>query len=221
VPLVRFADAYPVSEHRMAGRADAARGEQLLPFEGSGFTTSWALRLPEAANLASLDRVTDVRLTFELQAGYDPQQTSTATPPAAQVSRSMFVSALAVDPAGLATVHKQSTDQATLAFDLRRLPVPADATITNLAVLLPGVDKGNVVAELRVGSAGPTTFPIVGGVAMSNAGPLSSGGGAQQLNGALGVPLRQKVALTITKGNDAARLAQARDVLVWVEYAVG
>ena len=71
VPLLRFADAYPVSEFRL--RSDLALyglpGEQLLPFEGAAFTTTWTLELPEAANPVGLHRVTDVRITFDLPGG--------------------------------------------------------------------------------------------------------------------------------------------------------
>ena len=119
VPLVRFADAYPISQHRMAGAYAGQPGEQLLPFEGSGFTTTWSLRLPKGANAATLDRVTDVRLTFELRAAYDAQQVAAAAP-AVSGSRSMFVSALATDPKGLATLRKPATPTAKLSFDLAR-----------------------------------------------------------------------------------------------------
>ena len=56
---------------------------------------------------------------------------------------------------------------------------------------------------------------------MSNAGALSDGNPANalSLNAAIGgSPARRPT--TITKGADGARLAQARDVLLWVEYDV-
>jgi hypothetical protein len=59
VPLLRFADAYPVSEFRL--RSDLALyglpGEQLLPFEGAAFTTTWTLELPKTANPVGLTAV--------------------------------------------------------------------------------------------------------------------------------------------------------------------
>ena len=219
VPLVRFADAYPVSEHRLGGGGQP--GEQLLPFEGSGFTTTWSLRLPKGANAATLDRVTDVRLTFELRAAYDPQQAG-APAPTGSTSRSTFVSALAVDTKGLATLRKPATTTAKLSFDLPRLAIPRDSTISNIAVVLPGVEGGNISAKLRVGEDAPTSFPIIDGIAMSNAGVLGNGNPAipQPLNAALGGSPRREVSVEITKGNDAGRLAAARDVLLWVEYDV-
>ena len=224
VPLVRFADAYPISQHRMAGAYAGQPGEQLLPFEGSGFTTTWSLRLPKGANAATLDRVTDVRLTFELRAAYDAQQVGT-TPPAVSGSRSMFVSALATDPKGLATLRKPATPTAKLSFDLPGLAVPPNCTISNIALVLPGVEGGNISAKLRIGEDAPTSFPINDGIAMSNAGVLGSSDPAnpappQPLNAALGGSPRREVSVEITKGNDAGRLAKARDVLLWVEYDV-
>ncbi|HET9422219.1 MAG TPA: hypothetical protein VFO49_13865, partial [Nocardioides sp.] len=224
VPLVRFADAYPISEHRVGGAFAAQPGEQLLPFEGSGFTTTWSLRLPKGANAATLDRVTDVRLTFELRAAYDAQQVGAAAP-AVSGSRSMFVSALATDPKGLASVHKTATATAKLSFDLASLAVPRDCTISNIALVLPGVEGGNLSAKLRVGEDAPVTFPINDGIAMSNNGVLGSGDPAnpatpQPLNAAISGSPRREVSVEITKGNDAGRLSKARDVLLWVEYDV-
>ncbi len=89
VPLLRYADAYPISEFRIRGdRAlHGMPGEQLMPFEGAAFTTTWTLELPPAANPAGLQRLTDVRITFDLEAGYDARTTGAAGP-APAVSRS-------------------------------------------------------------------------------------------------------------------------------------
>lgn len=59
--------------------------------------------------------------------------------------------------------------------------------ITNLAVLLPGVEGGNFSAELQFGNAAPTPFQISDGLAMSNRGPLSDGNPANAL------PLNQAI----------------------------
>ena len=219
VPLVRFADAYPISQHRVGGAYAGQPGEQLLPFEGSGFTTTWSLRLPKGANAATLDRVTDVRLTFELRAAYDAQRSGAAAP-TGSTSRSMFVSALAADAKGLATLRKPAATTAKLTFDLPSLAVPHDCTISNIALVLPGVEGGNMSAKLRLGDDAPTSFPINDGIAMSNAGVLGNGAIPQPLNAALGGSPRREVSVEITKGNDAGRLAKARDVLLWVEYDV-
>jgi hypothetical protein len=195
-------------------------GEQLLPFEGAGFTTTWTLQLPKAANAVGLHRVTDVRIAFDLQAAYDVA--SSAAPVAPQpASRATFVSALATDPAGLATLSKAgSAGRLRLALD--KIALPPDSVVTNVAVLLPGVNGGTFSATLRYGTGAATSFQIDNGVAMSNAGGLSDGipANARPLNAATGGSPARPVNLTIRKGNDGTRLAQARDVLLWIEFEV-
>ncbi len=223
VPLLRFADAYPVSEFRL--RSDLALyglpGEQLLPFEGAAFTTTWTLELPEAANPVGLHRVTDVRITFDLQAAYEVPAGAAGVQPQ-PASRSMFVSALAVDATGLATLRNAAKPKASVRFDLDQLALPPGAVITNLAVMLPGVVGGTVGAKLRFGNGAAKSFQIADGLAMSNAGVLSDGNPANALplNAAATGPASRPATLTITKGSDASRLAKARDVLLWVEYSV-
>ncbi|MCC6495975.1 MAG: hypothetical protein IT193_06910 [Propionibacteriaceae bacterium] len=223
VPLLRFADAYPISEFRL--RSDLALygmpGEQLLPFEGAGFTTTWTLELPQQANAVGLNRITDVRITFDVQAAYEVPA-SMAAPVAQPASRAVFVSALALDATGLATLRNAAKPEAKLVFDLHRLALPDGAVITNLAVLLPGVSGGSVAAKLRFGSGTARPFQIDDGLAMSNAGVLGDGNPAnlQPLNAAaFGSPAR-KATLTVTKGTEAARLGEARDALLWVEYSL-
>ncbi|MCB8822511.1 Tc toxin subunit A-related protein [Microvirga rosea] len=222
VPLLRFADAYPVSEFRL--RTDLALhglpGEHLLPFEGAAFTTTWILDLPKAANAISLNRVTDVRITLDVQAAYEvPSAAALAPQPA---SRSVFVSALAVDSTGLKTLLKATEPHGKIRFDLGRLALPTDAAITNLAVVVPGVAGGKFSAKLRFGSAAATSFEIDDGLAMSNVGVLSDGNPAnvQPLNAAVGGSPARPALLTIAKGTDADRLTAARDVLLWVEYSL-
>ena len=223
VPLLRFADAYPVSEFRL--RSDLALyglpGEQLLPFEGAAFTTTWTLEIPTAANPVGLNRVTDVRIIFDIQAAYEvPAGVAVAQPQPA--SRSMFVSALALDVTGLATLRDATKPQASVRFDLDRLALPTGAAITNLAVVLPGVDGGTVAAKLRFGSGAEKSFQVADGLAMSNTGVLSDGNpaNARPLNAAATGSASRPATLTITKGSNASRLAKARDALLWVEYSV-
>jgi hypothetical protein len=194
--------------------------EQLLPFEGSGFTTTWTLELPKMGNATALNRVTDVRLTFDLQASYDPQQTAPPAMPAPG-SRSLFVSALAIDSKGLASTA-QTGNPAEIQYDLHKLALPTGAKITNLAVIAAGVDGGSFDSKITIGSDAPTSFKLEDGLAMSNAGVLSDGDPThvEALNAALGEAPDQKVSLTIKKGSEGARLARARDVLLWVEYEV-
>jgi hypothetical protein len=223
VPLVRFSDAYPVSEFRL--RADMALhglpGEHLLPFEGAGFTTTWTLELPKAANPVGLNRIVDVRITFDVQGAYEVPPAAASLPPQ-PASRAVFVSALAIDSTGLKNLRKASEPQGKLKFRLDRLALPADAVITNLAVVLPGVEGGTFHSTLRFGGTAATSFDLDDGLAMSNAGVLSDGNpaNAQPLNAAATGSAARPATLTITKGTDAARLARARDVLLWVEYSV-
>jgi hypothetical protein len=223
VPLLRFADAYPVSEFRL--RDDMALfgmpGEQLMPFEGAGFTTTWTLELPPQANAHGLNRITDVRITFDIQAGYEVPAAA-AVPVPQPSSRAMFVSALAVAPAGLKMLRDPAKPVATLVFGLDRLAVPDGATITNVAVLVPGVAGGSVAASLSFKSGSKTQFTIDDGLAMSNTGPLSDGIPAndQPLNAAASGSPARPVTLKVTKGGDAARLASARDAMLWIEYSL-
>jgi hypothetical protein len=225
VPLLRFADAYPVSDFRSRRDLElhGLPGEQLLPFEGTAFTTTWALELPLAVNPVGLGRVTDVLLTFDLQAAYDASltDTDTATIPApAPSSRSLFISALSVDTKGLDEL-RDPPPTTKLHFALNRLPLPHDGKVTNLAVILPGVDGGQFNAKLRVGNT-TTSFQIVDGIAMSNLGVLNDGNpaNAQPLNAATGGSPARAVELEISRGSDEDRLASARDVLLWMEYDV-
>ena len=222
VPLLRYADAYPISEFRIRGdRAlHGMPGEQLMPFEGAAFNTTWTLELPPAANPAGLQRLADVRITFDLEAGYDARTTSAAAP-APAASRSMFVSALAMDPQGLKTLLKP-TGPAKLTFPLNRLAVPADGVVTNLAVVLPGVSGGVFNATLSLAGGSTTSFVIEDGLALSNLGVLDDGDPthAQPLNAAVGGAADWTVTLAITPGGAHAKLKGARDVLLWIEYEV-
>jgi hypothetical protein len=141
--------------------------------------------------------------------------------PPQPASRAMFVSALALDSTGLKTLRKATEPQGKLQFDLSRLALPEGAVITNLAVVLPGVAGGTFNATLGFGSGAATSFVIADGLAMSNAGVLSDGIAAnvQPLNAEATGTLARTAHLTIAKGADAARLAAARDVLLWVEYS--
>jgi hypothetical protein len=88
-----------------------------------------------------LNRVTDVRITFDVQAAYEVPA-SVAPPPLPQpASRAVFVSALALDSTGLKTLRKATEPQGKIRFDLDRLALPVDAMITNLAVVVPGVER--------------------------------------------------------------------------------
>ncbi|MFE1810720.1 hypothetical protein [Streptomyces sp. NPDC059533] len=226
VPLLRYADAYPVSDFRSRRDLElfGLPGEQLLPFEGTAFTTTWNLALPAGTSPVGLDRVADVLLTFDMQAAYDGGPAGpgvAAAPSTTKVSRSLLVSALSVNITGLPSLRTPG-QFAKLTFPLNKLPLPAGGTVTNLAVVLPGVVGGSITGKLRFGNSPQTQFQIVDGIAMSNLGVLGTGTGTQPqaLNAAVSGSPARVVELEITKGSDADRLAAVRDVLLWVEYEV-
>lgn len=126
-----------------------------MPFEGAAFTTTWTLELPEAANPVGLHRVTDVRITFDIQAAYEVPAGGAAVKPQ-PTSRSMFVSALAVDATGLATLRNATKPQASVHFDLDRLAMPPGAVITNLAVVLPAWWVGQLRRSCASAAARPS-----------------------------------------------------------------
>jgi hypothetical protein len=81
---------------------------------------------------------------------------------------------------------------------------------------------GTVDANIRFDSGAATSFKIVDGLAMSNAGALSDGNPANALplNAAATGSASRLATLTIAKGSHASRLSKVRDVLLWVEYSV-
>jgi hypothetical protein len=93
--------------------------------------------------------------------------------------------------------------------------------ITNLAVLVPGVNTGTLNARVRFTRTGATAaFPIENGLASSNNAHLADGvpGSAQPLNAVAGQTPSQTIEISIQKAGVSALLAQVRDVVLWVEY---
>jgi hypothetical protein len=221
-PLVRYEDALPISEFRM--RADMTLhdmpGEQLMPFEGSGFATEWMLEFPVAANATGLSRLTDVLVTFDIQANFDGSP-APAAPAPGPISRAFFASALSLDTTGLGTMRGASAT-GKVRFKIGDLSIPGAASspkVTNIAVLLPGIDSGTFTAKLRAGAT-VIAFTIKDGIAMSNAAHLSDGvaANAQPLNAIATANAVQDFEIEITKGAGGALLATTRDVLLWMEY---
>ncbi|MGH6937848.1 hypothetical protein [Hypericibacter sp.] len=221
-PLIRYEDALPISEFRM--RTDMTihdmPGEQLMPFEGSGFTTEWMLEFPVAANATGLSRLTDVLLIFDIQANFDGSPPP-AGPAPGPISRAFFASALSLDTAGLGTMRGAAAS-GKVRFKTADLSIPGAAAapkVTNIAVLLPGVDSGSFTAKLRAGAA-TIPFTIKDGIATSNAAHLSDGvaANAQPLNAIAGAKAVQDFEIEITKGSNGPLLATTRDVLLWLEY---
>jgi hypothetical protein len=224
LPLVRYEDALPVSEFRL--REDMAihdmPGEQLMPFEGSGFSTTWELEFPVAANATGLARLSDVLITFDIRSDYDGGFAPASPPPGTKISRAFFVSALSLDTAGLGTL-RGSGASAKVRFRLADLSIAGASAlpkITNVAVLLPGIESGTFNAKMRLGGGSAVSFTLKDGIAMSNAAHLSDSvpANVQPLNAVTGKGAVQTIEVEIQKGSSAALLARARDVLLWLEY---
>jgi hypothetical protein len=222
LPLVRFDDALPVSDFRT--RADMTvhdmPGEQLMPFEGSGFTTEWLIELPQDASQPGLARLTDVVITFDIRCGYAGAAGAPVAP--AQQSRAVLLSGLALDTPGFAGLRDASSS-ATLLFRMGELALPgplAGSKVTNIALLLPGVDSGTIDASLRMQGSG-IDFIVLDGVASSNAAHLSDGVAAnvQPLNAVHGLEAGGTIEIELKKAGTADLLKQVRDVVLWLEYA--
>ena len=120
----------------------------------------------------------------------------------------------------MSSLHDTSKPQGQLKIDLRRLALPAGATLTNMAVLMAGVRAGRFNASLQFEGDAATPFEIVDGLAISNLGVLSDGvaANAQALNAAATGAAARPVQLTIDKGLQANVATDTRDLLLWLEY---
>lgn len=224
LPLVRFEDGLPVSEFRLRNDMEVYEmpGEQLMPFEGSGFSTSWELDFPVAANADGLSRLTDVLITFDVRASYAGRASTPAV--AAKVSRSLFASALQLDTAALSTLRGGGAS-GKVQFRLAEVAIPGaqlSPKITNAVLMLPGVDSGTLAATMRLLSSGTAaSFSIVDGLAMSNRAHFSDGiaGGAHPLNALANKTPAQTIEVEIQRAGPAGALLQGlRDVVLWLEY---
>lgn len=215
--LVRFPDGLPLSEFRL--REDmwvhGLPGEALMQFEGSGFGTAWDLVLPPGGAPLGLTALTDVLLTFDLDAGYDP---AASVPPPGK-DGAVLMAASAFDAAGLATL-RAAAGPARIRFDLGLLPraTGAAGTISNLAVLAVGPTGPDLPMKLR-GGGRSASFALQEGIAASNAGKLASGA-ALPLNALVGLPADAVLELELDRTGVASALRALDDVLLFVERSV-
>jgi hypothetical protein len=224
LPLVRFEDGLPASEFRLRNDMEVYEmpGEQLMAFEGSGFSTAWELEFPAAANPEGVSRLTDVLITFDVRASYIGRAPVPAV--AGTVSRSLFASALSLDTAGLGMLRAAGA-AGKVQFRLADVAIPGarrTPKITNAALLLAGIDTGTLAAKVSLLSSGATAaFSIVNGLAMSNRAHFSDGiaGSAHPLNALANLPPAQTVEVEIQRvGAASALLENIRDVVLWLEY---
>lgn len=220
--LARFPDALPLSEFRL--REDlfvyGLPGEALLQFEGGGFESDWEIELPLAANPKGLTTLTDVLITFDMNASYVWLPAPVAGVPV-PVTQSVAVSASIFDSPGLASLHGTGAE-ARIRFDLRKVPLrkqEQNRKIANLAVILVGSTKKTYSATLGASlSATLAAFPIEDGYGLSNAGPLLGTNPALPLNAFVALPVDQVFTLEIDRSGVADELKALFDVVLYIEY---
>lgn len=183
-PSVRPADALPISERRSAALAEAALGETLRSFEGSGADTFWEIELPAAANPQGLGTLGDVLLTVETRARYAPEHrpaAASSAPPAIVVSLARTASDATRDAL-------RSGQRVELAVDLGQVPgLGTAAALAGVAVLLVGEGvSGPRDAELGRTGGAPVPFVVRDGVAHAHTALQSTGGLAVLLGQPLG-----------------------------------
>lgn len=208
-PSVRLSDALPISERRRAARDEAAPGELLRAFEGSGVDTFWEIELPPVGNPQGLGTLGDVLLTVETRARYAPEHRPAATSAPAAVVLSLTRTASEAVREAL-----RGGQRVELPIDLRRVPgLGTAAALAGVAVLLVGegvADPRN--AELGRTSGEPVAFTMRDGVAQAHT-MLGSTGGLATL---LGQPLGSVRTLVLQPGP-----GRIDDVLLVLEPAVG
>jgi hypothetical protein len=195
-------------------------GETLLQFEGSGFETDWELDLPIAANPRGFRSLTDVVITFDMNASYSQALAGRlAALPPAPVARSILLSAGVVDSKGLSNL-RIGTGPARIKFDIKGIALPAqekNRKVTNLALLAVGKTEKVYDATLEV-TGTQAAFQIKDGLAMSNAGDLMAGAASLPLNALVGKDLDQSFTLEIDRTNVQEELRTLFDVVLYLEY---
>ena len=220
--LARYPDALPLSEFRLETdlQVFGLPGETLMQFEGSGYETDWGVVLPTLANPKGLTSLTDVLVTFDMNASYE--QPVPAVPGApGLLAQGMAIAASVFDPAGLLTL-RGATPQARFVLDLQKVPLRRQETnrrITNLAVMLIGPTTKTYTARLSASAGGPhADFTIVDGIAFSNGGALLGTGAALPLNALIGEVVDQAFTLDIQRAGVAEEMKGLLDVVLYIDY---
>lgn len=218
--LTRFPDALPLSEFRLHDDlfVYGLPGETLMQFEGSGFDTDWEIALPPAANPQGLAPLSDVLITFDMNADYSRSAAPAAGP--VTVNGAVMVSARVFDPAGLASLR--TAGAARIRFDMGEVPLrrqEKNRTITNLGVLLIGKTDKVFPARLAASlSATQAAFDIVDGFAVSNIGALLGTRAPLPLNVFAGLAVDQILTLEFDTAGVTDELQALFDVVLYVEY---
>lgn len=223
--LLRFPDALPLSEFRLQDDlfVYGLPGETLLQFEGSGIETAWELELPAGANPQGLRNLSDVIITFDMNASYSQALAGKlAALPPGPVARALMLAASVQDSAGLANL-RVGTGVARIRFDLRAVALPAqekNRKLANLAILAIGKTEKTYNTTLRAAASGTSaSFQIKDGLALSNAGDLLGGNPASPLNVLAGVILDQAFELEIERTGVQDELRSLFDLVLYLDYA--
>ncbi len=218
-------DGLPLGPWSTTTSPDVRESPTRRAFEGSGYDTTWTVDLPELANPYPNDELADVVITFDVVARYSPvlaeadhDDATTAT-----VERAVIASALTQDQPALATLRAGS-GPATFHFDVGSM-LPGSLTnrsVENVGVVIaaPGDVTGD--ATLRTPTLADVSLSIVGGIATSNAPPLTDATAPappQPLNALVGSDPATTIEVVIdgtlfTQGD----LTRARDVVLIVGY---
>ena len=222
-PLLRFPDGLALSEFRLLDDlfVYGLPGETLMQFEGSGFESYWEIELPLSANPKGLRSLSDMLITFDMNALYSQSLADQHVPPES-TAHALAMAASIWDPVGLTSLRKPS-GPAELRFDLKQLMLPAQEKsrkITNIAILAVGKTEKAYKAKLRAAqSATEASFEILEGLALSNADPLQGTKPALPLNAFVGLFVDQQFTLEITKTGVEEELKALFDMVLWIEYA--
>lgn len=227
---LRAPDALPFSEFRL--RDDMGvyglPGEALMTFEGSGVETLWGIEYSPSLDPRALASAADVLLTFDVRAHYSPALHAAFVPPG-EVERTVLAGAAAHQPKALEALRGAPT-QAVFDFDLTALGLPAqevERRVKNVVLVVSGPDPLPAfeasLASFKPGAspAGPgAEFPVVDGVALSNAPPFKADGAPSPLNVFVGKDADRVFRLTIDKDqNPGVDFSGVTNVVLGVEYS--
>ena len=225
--LLRYPDALPLSEFNL--RDDMLvydlPDETLLPFEGSGIETTWELSLSRLGQVQSLEKLTDVLITFDMRASYSATlDTIHQAQLPVTLKKSLLISGKMQNPGairtfkadgGILTITFQPTSAAGNSTEKTR-------TITFLALILSGVQQSPISVTLTAATDGiAATVNLEDGIALSNSDFLSgsNGGVALPLNVLTGLGGDQAFVFTLDAANNPGTdFSQIYDVQLLMEY---
>jgi Tc toxin complex TcA C-terminal TcB-binding domain len=220
---LRPQEGYPLSEFQFQRDMDVfgLPNEALTLFEGSGIETLWSLELPPVANPDGLAGISDIQITFDLQAQYSPELSLTDAAGAQSTQRYVLMSAQIWAAQALDALR--SNGSAVFELDPRNLPLPAqekNRTLTNALLFVAQASAQDAKATVKTASpGGPVIVTLQENTAISNAPPFvaTASTPASPLNALVGRPFDQLFILEI-QGSGNADFSAAADVVLGLEY---